>query len=118
MTRTLRVISVWVILNACASAQQAVSPPAPVAGVVSDAQTGTPIRRARVERAQAQVGPASTRSSPVFTDENGRFLLDLRGDAVLTVTKAGYALETLNVAAPSRTGSADVRVVMKRGAAI
>src|SRR2546428_239182 len=106
------VTAVLVTLGAHAFAQTA--PPAVhVAGVVVDAQTQTAIRRARVE-----VVATSTRYAPVFTDERGRFSLDVPAGTLLTLTKAGFAPESIKVQPPRAFEAADIQVSMKRAAAI
>src|SRR6267142_5585768 len=106
------VIATLVMLSANASAQSA---PAAVhvTGVVADAQTDAPIRRARVE-----VGATSTRYSPVFTDEQGRFSFDVPVSVLLTITKAGFAPESVKVQPPRASEPLDIQVSMNRAAAI
>jgi hypothetical protein len=106
-------VVVLIGLGAPASAQPASTGGIRVTGVVKDAQTSTPLRHARLT-------PVTTSSpaTPIFTDDNGRFSMDLAGDAALKVGKAGYVEETVKVTRPRGTEPADVQVVLKRGAAI
>jgi hypothetical protein len=80
--------------------------------MVVDAQTDVALRRAQIATTAA-----ASRLAPVFTDGLGNFFLDVSGDVTLTITKAGYAREIVKVAS-SREAPAELRVVMKRGAAI
>jgi carboxypeptidase family protein len=106
-------VIVLIALLASASAQQAPAGRVRVNGVVRDGQTGTPLRHARIT-------PVTTSSlaTPSFTDGDGRFSIDLPGDATLKVAKAGYVEDTVKVTRPRGTEPADVEVVLKRGAAI
>src|SRR5262249_28849915 len=73
-----------------------------LAGAVVDAATTSAIRHARVV-----VGGGSLTFRPslaVFTDEGGAFTMDVPPGAMLTITKAGYALETVKAPA-ARAGS-------------
>ena len=107
--RRAAAIIVWAIVSPSLYAQQpSSSVHLPV--VVVDAQTKSAIRHARL-----QFLASPPRSS--FTDEDGRVLLDLAGDVTATVTKAGYVSETVKITAP-RGVSAEMRVPLKRGAAI
>jgi protocatechuate 3,4-dioxygenase beta subunit len=98
-------------LSATASAQQ--TPAVHVSGVVIDAQTDTPLRHARVT-------PVTTTSlaTSSFTDDNGRFSVDVVSGATLKVAKAGYVEQTVKAPRPAGTDPADLRVGMIRGAAI
>src|SRR5436853_4530130 len=110
--RGILVTAALVMLSAHAFAQTA--PPAVhVTGVVTESRTETPIRRARIE-----VGPTSTRYSPVFTDEGGRFSLDAPAGTLLTLTKAGFAPESIKVQPPRASEPLDIQVSMNRAAAI
>ncbi|HKF69220.1 MAG TPA: carboxypeptidase-like regulatory domain-containing protein, partial [Vicinamibacterales bacterium] len=82
-------------------------------GVVRDAQAATPLRHARVT-------PVTTTSlaAACFTDDNGRFSIDVVSNATLKVAKAGYVEETVKVPGPAGTDPPDLQVVLKRGAAI
>jgi hypothetical protein len=106
-------VVVLIGLLTSASAQQAPAGRVRVNGVVRDAQTGTPLRHARIT-------PVTTSSlaTASFTDGDGRFSMDLPGDATLKVAKAGYVEDTVKVTRPRGTELADVEVVLKRGAAI
>jgi Carboxypeptidase regulatory-like domain len=107
-------ILVWATLIPPASAQQTPPTVTRITGVVVDAQTDVALRRARVASTNA-----SARVVPVFTDELGKFSLDVPANLTLRITKAGYAEEILWVASPRGAGPAtDVHVAMKRGAAI
>jgi hypothetical protein len=110
--RAAHIALACLLLGGSAAAQQAPVTAARVAGVVVDAQTGVALRRARI----APTAPTS-RLAPVFTDELGHFSLDVPGDVTLTISKAGYAREIVKVAS-LREAPSELRVVMKRGAAI
>src|SRR5215467_11935204 len=83
-------------LGAPAPAQQAPPGTVHVTGLVRDAQAATPLRHARVT-------PVTTTSlpSPSFTDDNGRFSIDVASDATLKIAKAGYVEETVKVTRPA-----------------
>jgi hypothetical protein len=107
--------AVVVLTGLCAPAfaQQASPGLVHVTGVVRDAQAATLLRHARVT-------PMAT-TSPVFasfTDDNGRFSIDVASNATLQVSKAGYVEETVKVARPAGTDPSDLQVVLKRGGAI
>ena len=105
-------ILAWALLCASASAQQAPAA-SHVTGVVLDARTDTAIRRARVE-----VAVISTRYPPVFTDERGGFSIDVPVGMSLTITKAGFAPESVKTATTRGSEPAAIRVSMNRAAAI
>jgi hypothetical protein len=106
----LACVAVTAVLHAVAVRAQPPSTPT-LSGTVVDSATDSPIRGARVA-ARAGVSP-----SAVMTDDRGHFSIELAPDTTLTVTKAGYASETLKVPV-STAREAAVRVVMTRGAAI
>jgi len=101
----------WLALSGSAAAQQPPSTVVRIVGVVVDAQTDVALRRARI------AATAASRLAPVLTDELGRFSLDISGEVTLTITKAGYAQQVVNVVS-SPEATRELRVVMKRGAAI
>jgi len=106
-------IVVLAALGAPAFAQEAPPGIVHVTGVVRDAQATTPLRHARVT-------PVTTTllASASFTDDNGRFSIDVASNGTLKVAKAGYVEETVKVARPAGTDPSDLQVVLKRGAAI
>ncbi len=82
-----------------------------VTGIVVDAQTSTPVRRARVD-----AGITTTTWVASFTDDQGAFAMDVpRTAAELRITKAGFALESVKI--PGGEGE-PLRVSMNRAAAI
>jgi hypothetical protein len=76
-----------------------------VAGLVVDAQTDVPIRRARLTTGEGE------RRSTAFTDERGRFTVDAPAGGTLAITKAGYVHAAVKV-------GVELRIPMSRGAAI
>jgi hypothetical protein len=106
-------VVVLTALGAPVFAQQPSTGTLHVTGIVRDAQTATPLRHARVT-------PVTTTSlpTPSFTDDDGRFSIDVAGNGTLKVAKAGYVEEIVKVARPAGTDPADLQVALKRGAAI
>ena len=94
------------ILPLCSRAQS----PSIVAGRVVAADTGDPLRNARV------VVTSAREAVPVLTDDDGRFSLSplTDGPSTLSVSKAGYAKTTVTVRRPA----APLVVAMPKGAVI
>ena len=111
------ILGLLALLGVAASAEpQSPAPdPQPVVlrGRIVSAANDAALRRARVAAAVP-----SGRVDPVFTDDEGRFVLTLpsRTAISLTATKAGYAAMTVPVAAAQLSG--EVNVHLARGAAI
>ena len=92
-------------------AQQSAQP-ASLHGRVVSADTGTPLRSARV-----QATTASQPILPVFTDADGRFVIPVAADATLSslsVAKPGYLATTI---APPR-GDAGTEIRLPKASAI
>src|ERR1043166_2990402 len=102
----------FALLSIPAFAQQS-SPTIHITGVVVDAQTSTPIRRARVD-----AGVTATTWSASFTNDNGAFAVDVPlGTAALAFTKAGYAPDSVKIP-PDESARLQMQVSMNRAAAI
>jgi protocatechuate 3,4-dioxygenase beta subunit len=91
-------------------------------GIVVDADTGAPLRRARV----ALVAPSD--APPVFTDNQGQFAIEVPSSANVTlrITKAGYAVALSPITAgrtaagtpAGTTQPSELRVALTRGVVI
>jgi hypothetical protein len=99
------------LAGASVAAQQPPAPTVQVAGRVVAADTGVPLRRARIEVTSGRT------TEPLFTDDEGRFAIDrTAGESfTITATKAGYASTSVLAAAKA---SAELRVVMPHGAVV
>src|SRR5262245_40660576 len=100
-------------LGAPAPAQQASPATVHVTGVVRDAQAATPLRHARVTSVTT-----TSLASAVFTDDSGRFSIDVASNGTLKVAKAGYVEEIVKVATPAKPDPTELQVVLKQAAAI
>ena len=89
-----------------ATAQVAV-PPAPIHGRVVSADTGIPLRNARVS-----VADATQQQTP--TDADGRFAISANASSRLSVAKAGYIATTFALPRPGT----DVEIRLAKGGAI
>ncbi len=94
------------------------TPGAPViSGRVLAAATGVPLRRARVELTRRTV---SSLSEPVLTDDEGRFLIEVRGVVTptigLTISKGGYVTAAPTIRREDLSAPLELRLA--RGAAI
>lgn len=118
-TTRRRAVVATVVSMLAASAWVSAQSPAPVAfhlmtgTVVSDEPLPRPLFRARVS-----VEWTDGRAGPVFTDASGHFEVPVRADAFQTVTvsKAGYAPQTIRQDGALAPATMDVRLA--RGAAI
>jgi hypothetical protein len=99
------------VLSALVLTGRAQSPPFPLRGRVVAAETGTPLRRARI-----QAIAANQTLPPVFTDADGRFVMTglAAGPARVSVTKAGYVETTV----PAASTGEEVELRLPKAGAI
>jgi hypothetical protein len=104
--------AVTLAVNGQSARQPAATAPPPLSsmpGRVFASDTGLPLPNAMVTASSAGVNAA-----PVFSDGDGRFVLEIAGRSTLVVSKSGYSRQQLAVA-PAQP---EIEVRMSRTAAI